>query len=212
MTQPLIILGTGGNAHDILDIVEAMNDSGQGLEMVGFLDDYLTPGETHLGHEILGPLRLAEHFPGCRFVNAIGSDRSYTRRQEIVASTGLAPDCFATLVHPAASVSRRARLGRGSYVNHGASVGGACVIGDHVAIGPGAIVGHNSVIEDYSVVAPGAVISGFVCVGQSCYIGARASVRQQLRVGNRSLVGMGAVVLRDVLPDAVVVGNPARPM
>jgi acetyltransferase-like isoleucine patch superfamily enzyme len=62
------------------------------------------------------------------------------------------------------------------------------------------------------VVAPGAVVSGGVHLGRSSYIGARAAVRQNVRVGERALVGMGAVVLRDVDDGDTVVGNPARPL
>ena len=51
-------------------------------------------------------------------------------------------DRFATLVHPSAGVSARARLGRGVCVNYGASVAGNVTIGDHASVGPGCVVGH----------------------------------------------------------------------
>src|SRR5262249_11426968 len=142
MKQPLAILGVGGNAYDVLDIVEAANADAPRWEVVGFLDDARTPGAVHLGLPVLGPLREAARLSGCAFINAIGSDGSFRRRPELVAATGLGAERFATLVHPAASVSRRARLGRGVAVNFGASVAGGVVVGDHVVLGPGAIVGH----------------------------------------------------------------------
>jgi sugar O-acyltransferase (sialic acid O-acetyltransferase NeuD family) len=210
MTQPLVILGVSGNAYDVLDIVEAFNADSPRWEVVGFLDDARTPGAVHLGLPVLGPLREAPRCAGCAFINAIGSDTSFRRRPEVVAATGLGAERFATLVHPGASVSRRARLGRGVFVNYGASVAGGVAVGDHVAIGPGAIIGHDTVLEDYTVVAPGAVVSGFVHVKGPSYVGARAVIRQRQRVGSGALVGMGAVVVRDVDPGTTVVGNPAR--
>jgi sugar O-acyltransferase (sialic acid O-acetyltransferase NeuD family) len=211
MTKALVIMGTG-NAHDILDIIEAINATGPTWSMLGFLDDVLAPGSQHLGLPILGPLSQADHFQECFFLNAIGGDRSYMRRREIVASTHLSQERFATLVHPAASVSSRARLGRGVYANYGVFIGGGAVIGDQVALGPGCMVGHNAIIEDYTVIGPGAIVTGSARLGHSCYIGARAVIRQQLRVGERALVGMGAVVVHDVAPASTVVGNPARPL
>jgi sugar O-acyltransferase (sialic acid O-acetyltransferase NeuD family) len=208
--QPLVIIGVSGNAYDILDIVEAVNADGPRWEVVGFLDDARGPGTIHLGWQVLGPVREASRWTGCAFVNAIGSDGSFRRRPEVVAATGLGPERFATLIHPAASVSRRARLGRGVYVNYGASIAGGVVVGDHVALGPGAIIGHDTVIEDHTVIAPGAVVSGFVHIEGPAYIGARAVIRQRQRVGARSVVGMGTVVVRDVAPGTTVVGNPAR--
>jgi sugar O-acyltransferase (sialic acid O-acetyltransferase NeuD family) len=208
--HPLIILGTGGSAYDALDIVEAINAVSPTWKVAGFLDDARPVGSEHLGLPILGRLADAVQFADARFLNVIGSDTSYRRRPEIIDSTGLSAERFATLVHPGAGVSSRAKLGRGVCVNHGVSVAGGVVIGDHVCLGPGVIVGHDSVIEEYALLAPGAVVSGFVSVGRSAYIGAASSVRQKVKIGERALVGMGAVVLHDVPAHSIVVGNPAR--
>jgi acetyltransferase-like isoleucine patch superfamily enzyme len=58
--------------------------------------------------------------------------------------------------------------------------------------------------------ASGVVLAGSVHVEGGCYLGQFCTVRQQVRIGRGSLVGMGAVVLRDVPPNSVMVGNPAR--
>jgi sugar O-acyltransferase (sialic acid O-acetyltransferase NeuD family) len=212
MPQPLVILGTGGSAFELLDIVDAINAIRPTWAPIGFLDDVRPPGSEYLGLEILGRLRDAPKFAGAgsAFVNAIGSDQSYRHRPEILASTGLAAGQFTTLVHPAASVSRRARLGRGVCVNFGVSIGGGATIGDHVTFSPGVIVGHDVVIEDFGCLAPGAIVSGFVHLGCGCYVGAGAVVRQKIRIGAQALIGMGAVVIRDVIAGTVVAGNPAR--
>ncbi len=214
MTRPLVILGTGGSAYDLLDIVEAINavQPTPTWKPIGFLDDARPAGTRHLGLEVLGTLRDASRFAECAFVNVIGSDKSFRHLPEILASTGLALDRFATLVHPASAVSSRARLGRGVVINPGVVIGGGVLIGDHVMLCPGCILGHESSIGDYSILAPGAVISGLVRLDPVCYVGATAVIRQKLRIGTRSLIGMGAVVVRDVEPGATLVGNPARPL
>lgn len=211
MSQPLVILGTGGGVHDVLDIVQAVNQVAPTWEVVGFLDDALPAGSSRLGYEVLGPLQTADRLYGHAFVNAIGSDRSIARLPDILAGTRLTTDRFATLVHPGASVSPRARLGRGVTVNYGVSVGGGVVVGNNVTLCPRTIVGHDSTIEDFTILAPGAVVSGHVHIERCCYIGAGAVVRQNLRIGEGALVGMGAVVIREVASKTVVVGNPARP-
>jgi sugar O-acyltransferase (sialic acid O-acetyltransferase NeuD family) len=212
MLQRLVILGAGGSAFDVLDIVEAINAIRPTWEPIGLLDDSSSTGSRQLGLEILGPLRDARNYPDCAFINSIGSDKSYRCRPEILASTGLTADLFATLVHPSASVSCRARLGRGVVVNAGVVIAGGVSIGDHVMLCPGCILGHESAIGDYSIVAPAAVISGLAVVEPACYVGARAVIRQGLRVGTGALIGMGAVVVRDVNDGQIVLGNPARPM
>jgi sugar O-acyltransferase (sialic acid O-acetyltransferase NeuD family) len=210
VTRSLIILGTGGSAHDALDVIEAINARTPTWRVAGFLDDARSAGSGHLGLEVLGGLRDAPRFDGHWFLNVIGSDKSYRRRPEVVAATGLLPERFATVVHPAASVSGRARLGHGVCVNFGVSVAGGVTVGEHACLCPGVIVGHDTVIEDCALLAPGAVVSGFVQVGRSAYVGSGAKVRQRVRLGEGALVGIGAVVLRDVPAGATVVGNPAR--
>lgn len=211
MPEPLIILGTGGNACDILDIVEALNSVAPIWHVTGFLDDLRERGSEVLGFPVLGKLHEAGRYTAW-FINAIGSDRSHRDRPSILASTGLQSARFATLIHPAASVSSRARLGWGVIVNFGVSVAGRVVLGDHVSLGAGCLVGHDTLIEDYTVIAPGAVISGAVTIGRASYIGAASCIRQQIHIGSESLVGMGAVVVNDVPERMVVVGNPARPL
>jgi acetyltransferase-like isoleucine patch superfamily enzyme len=49
-----------------------------------------------------------------------------------------------------------------------------------------------------------------VCIGDDCFIGGRAMILKGVTVGARSVVGAGAVVVKNVPSDVVVAGNPAR--
>jgi sugar O-acyltransferase (sialic acid O-acetyltransferase NeuD family) len=193
-----------------MDVVNAINRVSPAWTVVGFLDDTRVAGSLHLGLPILGPLWSASKHSRATFINAIGSDTSYSCRPELLAGTGLAVGRFATLIHPLASVSSRARVGRGVCINFGVSVGGGTIIGNHATLHPSCTIGHDANVDDYAIVAPGAIVSGYVYVGKSSYVGAGASIRQWVRIGERSLVGMGAVVLKDVPTGRTVVGNPAR--
>jgi len=214
--RPLIIIGIGGNAHDVMDVVDALNGRMPDWRVAGFLDDGRQQGSIHMGVGILGAVhdarRIADspELHDAQFLNTIGSEKTYAARGTIIERTGLPPERFATLVHPLASVSPRARLGRGVCVNACASIGGEVTIGDYVWLGPGSIIGHDSVLEAHTSVAPGAVVSGCVRVGEGCYIGAGAHVRQRIVIGARALIGMSAVVVKDVPSETVVIGNPAR--
>jgi sugar O-acyltransferase (sialic acid O-acetyltransferase NeuD family) len=210
MSQPLVIIGTGGNTLDILDVVEAINRVGHAWDVIGLLDDSRAAGSRYEGYEVLGGVRDAGRLAGALFVNAIGSDKSYRKRPDIVAHTGLDSGRFATLIHPLAAVSGRAVVGPGTCVNAGAVVAGRVTIGANVWVGAGAVLGVESTVEDHAMVAARAVLGGFVRVGPAAHVGAGACVRQRVLIGERALVGLGAVVIADVLAGTTVVGNPAR--
>jgi sugar O-acyltransferase (sialic acid O-acetyltransferase NeuD family) len=210
--QALVIIGSGGNACDVLDVVDVIRRADREMEVRGFLDDARVAGTTYLSLPVLGCVDDASRYADSVFINVVGSDKSFRLRPTIVGRAGLPRERYATLVHPAASVSRRAKVGCGTCVNHGVSVGGGAVIGDHVYMGAGCIIGHDAVIEDHVVIAPGAIISGFTHIGHNAYIGAGAIIKQAKQVGTRAIVGMGAVVCKDVPPEVTWVGFPAGPL
>ena len=71
-------------------------------------------------------------------------------------------------------------------------------------IHPDAKLGANVTVE------PFAYIAGDTVIGDDCWIGGGAILCPGVRIGPRSVVGAGSVVVRDVEPDVVVAGNPAR--
>ena len=83
-------------------------------------------------------------------------------------------------------------------------------LGDSVFCLSGCVINHDNVIEDRVVLASGVTLAGSVHVESACYLGQACSVRQKLRVGSGSMIGMGAVVVKDVAPGSVIVGNPGR--
>jgi sugar O-acyltransferase (sialic acid O-acetyltransferase NeuD family) len=212
MTERLIILGTGGNAYDVLDTVDAINRVSSAWNVVGFLADRSPPGSEYLGLPVLGALGDAAEQHDCWFVSAIWNDRVYRTLHDVLATTRLPERRFATLVHPGAAVSSRTRIGCNVIIHHGVTIAGNVTIADHVWLGPRSVIGHDTAIATCTTVAPGVVVGGAVSIERNCYVGSGALVRPHVRLGARALVGMGAVVVTDVAPDTTVVGNPATPL
>jgi UDP-3-O-[3-hydroxymyristoyl] glucosamine N-acyltransferase len=84
------------------------------------------------------------------------------------------------------------------------------VIGDHVKLDDHVFVAHNVRIGARTLVVAGAVLCGSSKIGEDCWIGASACVKEHVKIGDGAMVGMGAMVLKDVEPKSVVIGNPSR--
>jgi sugar O-acyltransferase (sialic acid O-acetyltransferase NeuD family) len=207
----IVILGVNGNCIDIAEVVELLAGCGEALKVLGFVDDNpALQGQRVAGYPVLGKIADAPKFADARFVNGIGSTRSFRRKPDIIASAGIPLERWATLVHPAAFLSPRATLGRGTVLLANASVCTNARVGNHVLVLPGAVVSHDAVVGDFTGIASGACISGVCQIGLNCYLGSNCVIREGLSVGDRALIGMGAVVTANVAADTVVAGNPAR--
>ena len=73
-------------------------------------------------------------------------------------------------------------------------------------------IAHNAHIGKNAVVVACAEVSGSCAVGENTWVGPNACIRDQRTIGANSLIGMGAVVAKNVPDNEVWAGNPAKPM
>lgn len=103
----------------------------------------------------------------------------------------------------------------------GAALSPFVTIGSNVTIGKCfhanlySYVEHDCVIGDYVTFAPRVSCNGNIHIHDHAYIGAGAVIKQgtpdaPLIIGQGAIVGMGAVVTKNVAAGTVVVGNPAK--
>ncbi|SNR87729.1 Serine acetyltransferase [Geodermatophilus saharensis] len=118
-------------------------------------------------------------------------------------------------VHPA-GLCESAHVGAGTRVAAFAHVHAGAVVGDRVTLGSGVRVGDGVRLADDVSVGANAVLAGEepgaaeTVVGPGASVGAGSTVVPGVRIGRRARVAPGTVVTRDVPPNAVVEGNPAR--
>lgn len=112
--------------------------------------------------------------------------------------------------HPTAIIDDSVRMGQNCIIGPGAILEPGVTLGNGVVVRSGAYIGHHSHLGCCSYIAPRASMSGYVQVGNGAFVGNNATIRDRIIVGHGSVVGTGAVVLRDVKPDEVYQGYPAR--
>ncbi len=99
-----------------------------------------------------------------------------------------------------------AKIGGGIMFPHasGIVIGTRCVIGENCTIMQGVTLGQSNSTKasDEEVIQP--------VLGNNVYVGAGAKVLGKIFIGDNAVIGANAVVLKDVPPDHVAVGVPAR--
>jgi sugar O-acyltransferase (sialic acid O-acetyltransferase NeuD family) len=116
----------------------------------------------------------------------------------------------ATIVDPTSVIASTATLDEAVYVGAGSVVGAAVQIGAGCLVNRSCSIAHHAVIADHATMGPGVIVAGACRVQQGAFLGAGAVLAPHVTVGAGSVVGAGAVVIADVEPGVVVVGNPAR--
>ena len=111
-------------------------------------------------------------------------------------------------------ISHLGRFFTGIEIHPGAKIGKGVFI-DH---GMGVVIGETAIVGDYTLIYQGVTLGGtgkesgkrHPTLGNNVIVGAGAKVLGNIQISDRVRIGAGSIVLRDVPPDATVVGIPGR--
>lgn len=196
----VIIIGAGGHAKVITDIIVKCGDS-----VVGFLDSIRTEAN-FLGYPILGKEADWKSYSDCYFIIAIGNSKV---REKIYKNLKTAK--WYTAIHPNASISSiGAKIGFGTVIMSNAVINTDTIIGKHCIINSSSTVEHDNNLSDFVHVSVGAKLAGHVTVGKHTWIGVGSTIINDISVCDNCMIGAGAVVIRNIKKSGTYVGVPAK--
>lgn len=196
MNKPVLVLGAGGHATVIIDILLQLNCNVIGL--VAKERPKTQPVFEGLTWYSSDDDLLSFNKDSVLLVNAIGSLPGQETRSKVHQKFKLEGYSFMTVVSPKAILSDFVSLAEGVHIMPGSIVNANACIGEGTIINSGAIIEHDCVIGKHNHIAPGAVLSGSVFTGDYVHIATGARVIQGIQIGERALVGAGATVTKNL--------------
>ena len=141
------------------------------------------------------------------------------------------------IIHPDASIGEGTKIWHFSHIMANCNIGKGCNIGQNVVVSPDVVLGDNVKVQNNVSIYSGVICEDDVFLGPSMVftnvinprshvvrrgqyaktivrkgasIGANATIVCGHEIGEYAFIGAGAVVTKEVLPYALVLGNPAR--
>ena len=141
------------------------------------------------------------------------------------------------IIHPDASIGDGTKIWHFSHIMANCNIGKGCNIGQNVVVSPDVVLGDNVKVQNNVSIYSGVICEDDVFLGPSMVftnvinprshvvrrgqyaktivrkgasIGANATIVCGHEIGEYAFIGAGAVVTKEVLPYALVLGNPAR--
>ncbi len=201
MDKGLVIIGASGHGRVIADIAQK-----NGYKKIVFLDD--NPSIKQCGNYfVAGTCNDVDKFSKYDFVVGIGDGRIRERIHGILKEKQYR---IISLVHPAATVAGDVQIKFGTVIMAGSVVNSGAVIGEGCIINTCSSVDHDCVISDFVHVAVGVHLAGTVTIGRCTWIGAGATVSNNVNICSDSVIGAGAVVIENIDKTGIYIGVPAK--
>lgn len=212
--RPLVFIGSKLSMRPLCELAEL-----NGYKVLGGFDQCYA-GQVHQGVEYIGTemdlwypnkenndlLSHCDFFVATLFLLTNWSDRE--RKEHQISLAKSRPMNLATLVHPGASISASARVGRGCMIEYGVVLEAGVVVGDfssllyHSVIAENSRIGENVLMHAHGLVGSETIVEDHVTLGPRVSIGRLAD--QPIRIGNNSTVCSLGAIYKDIPANSLV--------
>lgn len=204
--QEIFIVGAGTYAEAMCELAEIL-----GYTIKSLYDE----DESKLNTVVMG-YKVEDRFSNLNkndikaknFIVAIGNNEiRQTLMKKINNDGGFTP----SLIHPSATVSPSAEIGKGVYIQANAYIWTNVKIDDYCIISPNVVIAHHSTIGEACLISTLSAVGASINIEKNVFIGMGSTIVTGLEtIGHHSIIGAGAVVLKDCESYSVYVGVPAK--
>lgn len=208
MKTPLLLIGGGGHALSLIDVIESTED----FEVKGIVEAVNSVTTELVGYQVIGfddELELLLHQTS-NCVITVGQIKSASVRKTLFDSALKSGANFSQIISPRARIASSVQIGKGACVMHDCVLSHLVEIGDNTIVNNKALIEHETIIGKHCHISTGAILNGGVKILDECFVGSGAIISEGILVTHSVVIGAGSVVIEDITEAGTYVGNPAR--
>ncbi len=203
----MLIVGAGGHARELLEIVESVCDS----KGIFFFDDTdSVTGFIYNKYKIIRSLEEAKEIFKSDNSFCIGVGNPELRWSLAKKIKEIGGELHSAISLSSSIGSYNVNLAKGLNIMQGAVITNDVSIDEGTLIHINCSIHHDVSIGKYCEISPGARLLGKSKIGDFCSIGTNAVILPKVIIGNNVIVGAGAVVTRSIGDNVIAVGIPAK--
>lgn len=177
-------------------------------QVVAFtVDAAYVPGPTKLGLPVVPFEELERRYPpdGYKMFVAVGyQDLNRLREAKYHACKAKGYELISYVCSRATNFGKVA-IGDNCFVLEHAVIQPCCHVGSNVFIWSGNHVGHHATVMDHNYLCGHVIIGGNTVIEPHCFLGINSTISHEVRVGEGSIIGAGALITKNVAPGSVYI-------
>jgi len=207
LRKRLFIIGAGGFGRELEFYLGEVKEENQDWELIGYLDDNLNALDDYPSdYKVQGRISNFQFMDSDMVILAIANpvikEQIYNQLKNRVK--------FFTYIDRTAFVGKFVNIGEGSIICPN------CILTTNISIGCctilniGTQIGHDVTMADYCSLMPNVDIGGCCDIKDRVFIGTNSTVIPSTKIVKDTLIGAGAIVVKDINEVGTYVGNPAK--
>ena len=203
ITKSLVIVGAGGHAANVTTVANA-----NGYKIRAYVDNSKKE-QTLFDIPIIESIDYLGNYQDYFYAIAIGDNAAREKAVlELVQNYGDID--FPSIVHPSADISSLSSISDGCVLMPNVVVGGNTQVGNFCILGNQSCIAHDSIMFAFASLGPGAVTGGSVKIGNRSAVGIGAVVDSNIKIEDDCLLGSSSFLNRNLPKNKVAYGIPAK--
>jgi len=209
MNRELIIYGAGGAGRELAFSLSLETNKNNKWQLLGFVDDDQSLWNKKInGLPVMGGIEWLGGYGGNVAITTVGDPKIKRRIVNQLKKNNI---IFPRIVGPNSVISSFVEWGEGCIVALSFNwISPNVKLGDFVFINCSTRIGHDVSIGDFTTIFSDIDVSGGAKIGSNCVIGTGVTINPMVEIGDGVIIGAGSVVSKDIPPNVVAAGVPAR--